>query len=126
LQVQPGSAKEADCPAPVRWFEVQVEPSHPEGTVPTIQLRVLYVFFILAHDRRRVLHFNVTEHPTASPWTRAARWNAQFLLPRGGMIQVFGPYGDTKRPSSLAIDSLAFLNSLAVAAGKIIKENRLE
>ena len=34
-------------------------------TVPTIQLRVLYVFVILAHDRRRVLHFNVTEHPTA-------------------------------------------------------------
>ena len=33
-------------------------------TVPTIQLRVLYVFVILAHGRRRVLHFNVTEHPT--------------------------------------------------------------
>jgi hypothetical protein len=32
-------------------------------TVPTIQLRVLYVFVVLAHDRRRVLHFNVTEHP---------------------------------------------------------------
>jgi putative transposase len=37
-------------------------------TVPTIQLRVLYVFVILAHDRRRVLHFNVTENPTAA-WT---------------------------------------------------------
>src|SRR5499427_2416570 len=37
-------------------------------TVPTLQLRVLYVFVILAHDRRRVLHFNVTEHPTAA-WT---------------------------------------------------------
>jgi hypothetical protein len=37
-------------------------------TVPTIQLRVLYVFVILAHDRRRVLHFNVTENPTAV-WT---------------------------------------------------------
>ena len=34
-------------------------------TVATIQLRVLYVFVVLAHDRRRVLHFNVTEHPTA-------------------------------------------------------------
>jgi hypothetical protein len=33
-------------------------------TVPSIQLLVLYVFVILAHDRRRVLHFNVTEHPT--------------------------------------------------------------
>jgi transposase InsO family protein len=29
---------------------------------------VLYVFVVLAHDRRRVLHFNVTENPTAS-WT---------------------------------------------------------
>src|SRR5215831_8826451 len=37
-------------------------------TVPTLQFRVLYVFVVLAHDRRRVLHFNVTEHPTAT-WT---------------------------------------------------------
>jgi hypothetical protein len=37
-------------------------------TVATIQLRVLYVFVILTHDRRRVLHFNVTENPTAA-WT---------------------------------------------------------
>jgi hypothetical protein len=37
-------------------------------TVATIQLRVLYVFIVLAHGRRRVLHFNVTEHPTAT-WT---------------------------------------------------------
>jgi hypothetical protein len=31
-------------------------------------LRVLFVLVVLAHDRRRILHFNVTEHPTAS-WT---------------------------------------------------------
>jgi putative transposase len=37
-------------------------------TVPTATFRVLYVFFVLAHDRRRVLHFNVTEHPSAA-WT---------------------------------------------------------
>src|SRR2546426_3952030 len=36
--------------------------------VPTARLRVLFVFVVLAHDRRRVLHFNVTEHPTAA-WT---------------------------------------------------------
>jgi len=34
-------------------------------TAPTLKLRMLYVFVILAHDRRRVLRFNVTEHPTA-------------------------------------------------------------
>ena len=36
--------------------------------VPTAQLRVLFVLVVLAHHRRRVLHFNVTEHPTAT-WT---------------------------------------------------------
>jgi putative transposase len=32
-------------------------------TVPTVTFRVLYCFLILSHDRRRILHFNVTEHP---------------------------------------------------------------
>ena len=34
-------------------------------TVVTIRLQVLYVFLILAHDRRRAPHFNITAHPTA-------------------------------------------------------------
>jgi putative transposase len=34
-------------------------------TVPTARLRVLFVLVVLAHHRRRVIHFNVTEHPTA-------------------------------------------------------------
>jgi putative transposase len=33
-------------------------------TVPTATLRVLYCFFVISHDRRRILHFNATEHPT--------------------------------------------------------------
>jgi putative transposase len=37
-------------------------------TVPTATFRVLFVFVILAHERRWIVHFNVTEHPTA-PWT---------------------------------------------------------
>ena len=37
-------------------------------TVPTVAMKVLYVFFVLEHRRREVLHFNVTEHPTAA-WT---------------------------------------------------------
>ncbi len=36
--------------------------------VPTATFRVLYVFFVLAHDRRRVLHFNVTTNPYEA-WT---------------------------------------------------------
>jgi hypothetical protein len=37
-------------------------------TVPTIRFQVLYVFLVLAHERRRILHFHVTAHPTAE-WT---------------------------------------------------------
>src|SRR5260370_665562 len=37
-------------------------------TVPTAHLRVLFVLVVLAHHRRRVLHFNVTAHPSAA-WT---------------------------------------------------------
>jgi len=37
-------------------------------TVPTLTFGVLYCFFVIAHDRRRILHFNVTKHPT-SLWT---------------------------------------------------------
>jgi putative transposase len=41
--------------------------------VPTISFRILYVFLILSHERRRVIHFNVTSHPTAE-------WTSQQLL----------------------------------------------
>jgi putative transposase len=34
-------------------------------TVPTITFGVLYCFFIIGHDRRRILHCNVTKHPTS-------------------------------------------------------------
>ena len=33
-------------------------------SVPTLTFNVLYVFFLIGHDRRRILHFNVTHHPT--------------------------------------------------------------
>ena len=41
--------------------------------VPTISFQILFVFLVLAHDRRRVLHFNVAAHPTAE-------WTAEQLL----------------------------------------------
>jgi transposase InsO family protein len=34
--------------------------------VPTVRFRLLYVWFAIDHGRRRILHFNVTENPTAS------------------------------------------------------------
>ena len=36
-------------------------------TVPTLSFGVLYCFFVIEHDRRRILHFNTTAHPT-SEW----------------------------------------------------------
>ena len=53
-------------------------------TVPTIRFQVLYVFLVLAHDRRRILHFGVIACPTAEwtaqqlreafPWETAPRY----------------------------------------------------
>ena len=34
-------------------------------TVPTVTFRVLYCFFVIEHERRKILHCNVTPHPTA-------------------------------------------------------------
>jgi putative transposase len=42
-------------------------------TVPTASFRVLCVFIMLAHERRRIVHFNITEHPTA-------QWTAQQIV----------------------------------------------
>src|SRR3954463_6192649 len=52
--------------------------------VPTIRFEILYVFLVLAHDRRRILHFGVTAQPTAEwtaqqlreafPWDTAPRY----------------------------------------------------
>ena len=42
-------------------------------TVPTVLFKVLFVFVVLAHDRRRVVHINVTDAPTA-------QWTAQQLV----------------------------------------------
>src|SRR5579872_334118 len=67
-------------------------------TVPTIRLRVLFVFLVLEHRRREVLHFNVTEHPTSA-------WVAQQFVeafadretPRYLIRDRDGVYGDEVR-----------------------------
>ena len=41
--------------------------------VPTATFRILYVFVVLLHHRRRVVHFNVTDSPTAA-------WTAQQII----------------------------------------------
>jgi hypothetical protein len=64
--------------------------------VPTFDFKLLFVFLVLVHERRRVIHFNVAEHPTAD-WTaeqlvQAFPWKTapQYLLQDRHRI-----YGDT-------------------------------
>jgi transposase InsO family protein len=49
--------------------------------VPTVKFEVLFVLVILSHDRRRVLHFNVTANPpvewTAQQIVEAFPWDEQ-------------------------------------------------
>ena len=48
-------------------------------TVPTLTFGVLYCFFVIAHDRRRILHCNMTKYPT-SAWLQRAPWSASHFL----------------------------------------------
>jgi putative transposase len=34
-------------------------------TVPTVTFQALYCFFVIEHRRRKILHLNVTRHPSA-------------------------------------------------------------
>lgn len=77
--------------------------------VPTATFKVLFVFVVLAHDRRRIIHFNVIEHPTAQ-WTAQQFVEAfpcdtapQYLLRDGD-----GIYGDRvkRRLASLGITEM--------------------
>ena len=58
-------------------------------TVPTLTCRILFVFVVLAHDRRRILHVDVTRHPTSAWACQQLRealpneTNARFLLHDG-------------------------------------------
>ncbi len=76
-------------------------------TVPTATFRLLYCFVVLHHDRRRVLHFNVTAHPSSM-------WISQQLLeafpfdeaPRFLIRDGDGKYGDAvlRRITSMGIE----------------------
>ncbi len=66
--------------------------------VPTAAFRLLYGFIILRHDRRRIVHFGVTEHPTsiwiAQQITEAFPWDT---APRTMIRDRDGAYGTAAR-----------------------------
>jgi transposase InsO family protein len=78
-------------------------------TIPTVTFRVLYVFVILRHDRRRVVHFNVTTNPGAE-WTAQQIVNAfpYDEVPRFLIRDRDGIYGDhfTERVDGMGIDEV--------------------
>jgi transposase InsO family protein len=73
-------------------------------TVPTLTFGVLYCFFVIAHDRRRILHFNVTRHP-------ASAWVVQQLR------ETF-PYDSA--PGYLIHDRDAIFNAEVIGTAKIL------
>lgn len=72
--------------------------------VPTLRFEILYVLVVLAHERRRIVHFNVTAHPTA-------QWTAQQMVeafpfdtaPRYLIRDRDGIYGETFRRRVLSL-----------------------
>ncbi len=73
-------------------------------TVPTVRTQILYVFLVLARGRRRVVHFNLTAHPTGE-------WTAQQLreafpfeeFPKYLLRDRDGTYGDDFRSQMKAM-----------------------
>ena len=72
--------------------------------VPTATFGVLFGLILLAHHRRRVLHFNVTEHPTAE-WTARQVIEAfpEETTPRFVLRDRDGAYGDRFRRAVKAL-----------------------
>ena len=81
-------------------------------TVPTATFRVWFVLVILSHDRWRILHFNVTEHPSAE-------WTARQLLeacgtgdaPRFLVRDRDAIYGETFRRMATTLEIQEVLNA---------------
>jgi hypothetical protein len=70
-------------------------------TVPTVTFGILYVFFVLSLDRRRVLHVNVAAHPHSA-------WAAQQVVEAMGRIA--------------SLEKLAYLRRFAAKSGKLSSE----
>jgi putative transposase len=71
-------------------------------TVPTLTFGILQCFFVIAHDRRRIIHCNVTRHPSSA-------WISQQLR------EAF-PYDST--PSYLILDRAANFNEEVISTVK--------
>jgi transposase InsO family protein len=77
-------------------------------TVPTLTFQLLYCFFVIEHRRRKILHFNITSHPSAE-------WVVQQLreaFPDAGPYR----YVILDRDTKFDADVIAFLKATGLKA----------
>src|SRR5437773_12372852 len=83
-------------------------------TVPTATFRVMFVLVILTHSRRRLVHLNVTEHPTAE-------WTARQLLEACALEE----YNGTRTHLSLSKDAPEPRRVQLPSEGRVVKVPRV-
>jgi putative transposase len=76
-------------------------------TVPTVTFNLLYCFFILSHDRRQILHFNVTRHPT-SAWI-SQQLREAFPYQPGPRFLIFDRDGKYGFETPIAVRSMSLI-----------------
>jgi len=98
--------------------------------VPTVTFGVIYCFFVIAHDRRRILHFNVTKHPTSLWVVQQLREAFPFgFAPRFLLFDRDGKYGlevpavvrSESLPSRLRLRARGRTASLSVGSRALVE-----
>jgi hypothetical protein len=90
-------------------------------TVPTLTFDVLYCFFVIAHNRRRILHFNVTRHPTSEWVSQQLREAFPYDSVPGYLIVSSLDQNEVRQLEGLALDQ-----KFTDKAGKNAKRPQLE
>jgi len=81
--------------------------------VSTVSFKVLFVFIVLAHARRRIVHFNVTEHPNAQWTTRQLSDTFPWRRPHASSSEIaIADTGPSSRPEWNAWASRKFSPAL--------------
>jgi len=78
-------------------------------TVPTATFRVLFVLVILSHDRRKRLHANATESPTATVFAHTCRWKRIRRLAGSFSFQIRAPYNHVRIVADCITSTIAML-----------------
>lgn len=92
-------------------------------TVQTISFHTLYVFFFVTHDRRRLMHLNVTAHPTAEwVWRQLIAATPYGLQPRYLIRDRDACYGGSFIPRAARLGIQTLLTPLHAPKANAIAE----